>query len=305
MDREHFIITVYCVVCEHYQAILKTTPLRQAGFTPALTDEEVITIEICGEYFKCATDKDIFDYLQANYPAWFPHLNDRTLFVRQAANLWWIKAAIQRRLTQISGQVDDPVQTIDTVPLPVCTYTRSRRDRCFKGEADYGYCAAKKLRYYGFKLGLRVARSGMIIAYPLFPARPHDTLREFVEDLTAEFVGYVPADKGFIDAWRQAVLEERRNVVIVTPRRKGMKKLLRPKDLVKACMRLRKCVETVGSHLTERFAIARTRAHDLWHYQHRVIRKILAHTIGVFLNLKLNRTPLDLDGLLSINEVAH
>jgi hypothetical protein len=58
MDREHFIITVYCVVCEHYQAILKTTPLRQAGFTPALTDEEVITIEICGEYFKCATDKE-------------------------------------------------------------------------------------------------------------------------------------------------------------------------------------------------------------------------------------------------------
>ncbi len=96
-------------------------------------------------------------------------MNDRTRFIRQAANLWWIKIAIQHRLTQISGQADDPVQTIDTVPLPVCVYTCSQRDRCFKGETDYGYCAAKDLHYYGFNLGLRVARSGMITEYPLLP----------------------------------------------------------------------------------------------------------------------------------------
>jgi hypothetical protein len=298
MDRDDFIITVYCLVCEHYSAVLKDTPLRQAGFAPALTDEEVITIEICGEYFKCSTDKDIFNYFRSHFADWFPRLTDRTLFVRQAANLWWIKTAIQRRLTQASGQANDSVQTIDTLPLPVCVYTRSQRDRCFKPEADYGYCAAKQLHYYGFKLGLRVARSGMIIEYPLLPARPHDV--QFIEDLTAGFVGCVPADKGFIDAWRQVVLEERRGIVIVTPKRKGMKKSLHPKSLVKACLRLRKCVETVGSHLTERFAVARIRAHDLWHYHHRLIRKVLAHTVGVFLNLQLNRTPLDLDGLLSV-----
>jgi len=66
-----------------------------------------------------------------------------------------------------------------------------------------------------------------------------------------------------------------------------------------AARRWRKLIETVGSHLTERFAIARIRVHDLWHYQHRVIRKVLAHTVGVFLNLQLHRRPLDLDGLLS------
>jgi len=144
---------------------------------------------------------------------------DRTLFIRRAANLWWRKTAIQRRLTHVSGQADDAVQTIDTIPLPVCVYTRSRRDRCFKATADCGDCAAKDLHYYGFKLGLRVARSGMIIEYPLLPARPHDI--QFMEDL-AGFAGGIPADKGFIDAWRQAVLEERRGVVIMTPRRKGM-----------------------------------------------------------------------------------
>lgn len=74
---------------------------------------------------------------------------------------------------------------------------------------------------------------------------------------------------------------------------------MHPKLWVQVCMRLHTCVETVSSHLTERFAIARIRAHDLWHYPHRLIRKVLAHTVGVFLNLHLKRTPLDLDGLLS------
>ena len=58
-------------------------------------------------------------------------------------------------------------------------------------------------------------------------------------------------------------------------------------------------IETVGAHLTEHFAIARVRVHDLWHWQHRLIRKILAHTVGVFLNLQAGRPPLDLDGLLA------
>lgn len=296
MDRYDFIITVYCLVCEHYQAIRAAHPLRRGGFPPALTDEEVMTIEICGEYFKLSTDKDMFNYFRAHYADLFPRLTDRTLFVRQAANLWQVKAAIQRRLTVVSGQADDPVQIIDTLPLPVCTYTRSGRDRCFKPDADYGHCAAKDLKYYGFKLGLRVARSGMITHFPLLPARPHDI--QLLDDLVDGFAGIVPADKGFVDAFRQTLLAERQGVVVITSPRKGMT-TTHPLLLLKTCARIRKCIETVGSHLTEHFAIARTRAHDLWHFRHRLIRKVLAHTVGVFLNLQLGRPPLDLDALVT------
>jgi hypothetical protein len=302
VDRDDFIITVYCLVCEHYQAIKAAYPLRRGGFAPALTDEEVITMEVCGEYFKCGTDKDLYGYFRAHYRHFFPQLRDRTLFVRQAANLWRVKAAIQQRLTVVSGQAADPVQVIDTLPLPVCGYTRSGRDRCFKPEADYGYCAAKDLQYYGFKLGLRITplrylRSGMITRFPLLPARPHDI--QLLDELVEGFVGRVPADKGFIDAVRQALLAERHGVLVITPPRRRMSTVHRP-SLLKACGRLRKYVETVGSQLTEHFAIARIRAHDLWHFQQRLIRKVLAHTVGVFLNLQLQRDPLDLDGLIAL-----
>jgi DDE family transposase len=297
MDRDEFIITVYCLVCEHYQVINNTYSLRRGGFAPALSDEEVITLELCGEYFKLPTDKDLFAYFRTHYAHFFPQLTDRTLFARQAANLWQVKAAIQQRLTQVSGHGTDPVQIIDTLPLPVCSYTRSGRDRCFPTVADYGHCAAKQLDYYGFKLGLRIARCGMITAFPLLPARPHDI--RLLDDLVEGFAGLVPADKGFIDAYRHALLAERHGVIVVTPPRKGMA-TAHPPTLLKLCARLRKGVETVGAHLTERFAVARIRVHDLWHFQHRLIRKVLAHTVGVFLNLQLGRPPLDLDGLVTV-----
>jgi hypothetical protein len=296
MDQNDFIITVYLLVCEHYQAINARYPLRRGGFAPALTDEEVITIESCGEYFKLGTDEDLFDHFQSHYQDWFPQLRDRTLFVRHAANLWQVKALLQQRLTQVSGQAADPVQVIDTLPLPVCTITRAPRARGFKPEADYGYCAAKDRHYYGFKLGVRVARSGMIIHYPLLPARPHEG--QLTDDLVADFAGVVPADKGFIDAVRQALLAERHGVTLVTPPRQRMQSAFGP-AVLKVCAQWRKRVATVGSHLTERFRIAHIRVRDLWHYQHRLIRKILAHTVGVFLNLQLRRKPLDLDGLVA------
>ena len=296
MSRDYFIIMVYCLVCEHFQASVGGQPLRRRGLPPALSDEEVITIEICGEYFGFHQDEDIYDYFRAHYHHFFPQLKERTGFVRQAANLWQVKAMIQERLTQISGQAADEVQTIDTLPLPVCTYTRSGRDRCFPDKADYGYCAAKKLHYYGFKLGLRISRAGMIIHYPLLPARPHDS--QLLDDLIAGFEGVVPADKAFVDAFRQENLAKKRHVELVVPARKGMEKKP-PFSIIKACSRWRKLVETVGSHLTEHFHIAQTRAHDLWHYQHRLIRKVLSHTVCVFINLQLGRPPLHLDDLVA------
>jgi hypothetical protein len=295
MDRDDFIIAVFLVVCEHYKVIQKQYRLRCGGFAPSLTDEEVITMEICGEYFKLSCDKDIFAYFRTHYAHFFPKLTDRSLFVRQAANLWQVKAGIQKRLVYVSGQCNDPVQVIDTLPLPICVLTRARRDRCFKLEADFGYCAAKDMHYYGFKLGLRISRLGMITHYPLLAARPHDI--QSLDTLLEGFEGMVPADKGFIDSYRQALLSERHGIIVVTPVRKNMQSDL-PRPLLKFCRRIRKFVDTVGSHLTERFGIDQIRVHDLWHFQHRLIRKILAHTVCVFLNLMFGRPPLDLDGLV-------
>ena len=296
MDRDTFIITVFCLVSEMYAQVTARRPVRRGGFAPALSDEEVIAIEICGEYFKLHKDCDLYDYFAAHYRDFFPRLPNRSLFVRQAADLWHVKTAIWQLLVGRSGQGTSPVQVIDTLPLPVCTYTRAPRDRCFKTVADYGHCAAKQLSYYGFKLGLRVSALGMVTHFPLLAARPHDV--NHTNALVEGFGGLCPADKGFIDPFRQPLLLNRYGVKIVTPAKSNMSEE-HPRALRRFCRRIRKIVETVASHLTERFAVDAIRVHDLWHFQHRLIRKVLAHTMMVFLNLKLGRDPLDLDGLVT------
>jgi hypothetical protein len=307
MDRDDFIIHVYCLVCDHYQALMRQLPrpLRRAGFEPLLSDEEVIAIEICAEMFKMPKDKDLFTYFVTHYRHFFPHLRQRSGFVRHAAALWWVKALIQQRIVRLHQADSDPVQAIDTMPLPVCTYTRSGRDRCFTGKADYGFCAAKEERYYGFKLGLRVSRCGFITHYPLLAARPHDV--KHLPALVEEFKGLAPADKGFLDPLTQEELQAQGVLVVVPPRKNSKTPSPHPESLLKACRKWRKKVETVASHLSERFAVARIRVHDLWHFQHRLIRKVLAHTVAVALNIQFRRPPLDLDGLVCINsvQVAH
>lgn len=296
MDRDTFIITVYCLVVSQLEALTAVQPVRRGGFAPELTDAEVITLEICGEYWKLGKDTDLFAYFRTHYGHFFPKLCSRSLFVRQAANLWLLKARLQQRLVEVSGQATDPVQAIDTLPLPVCTYTRAPRDRCLHEHADYGHCAAKKMDYYGFKLGLRITRCGMITCAPLLSARAHDV--NHTGALVEGYHALVPADKGFLDAFRQSLYAQRQGVQLVVPVRQNMTEA-QPPRLLQACARWRKLVETVGSQLTERFGVARIRAHDLWHYQHRLIRKILAHTTAVYLNLQLGRPPLQLEGLVA------
>ena len=144
MDRDSFIIEVYCLVVENYKMVTEQHKIRRGGFAPTLTDEEVITLEICGSYFKLHSDKDLFGYFQSHYQHFFPNLRDRPSFVRQAANLWQVKREIQRLLVSRSGQAADWIQVIDTLPLPVCTYTRAMRDRCFKTLADYSHRCRQK-----------------------------------------------------------------------------------------------------------------------------------------------------------------
>src|SRR5215510_7839714 len=115
MDRDTFIMTVYCLVEEHYRPLTAACPIRHGGFMPQLSDIEGITMISCGACFKLSRDIDLCASCRAHSRACFPALLDRPLFVRHAAHLWQLQAALQRRLVQVSPHATDPVQVIDTL----------------------------------------------------------------------------------------------------------------------------------------------------------------------------------------------
>ena len=62
MDLDDFIVTTFCMIDDTLKELLGSRRLRQRGPTPTLSDSEVLTMEIVGEYLSLDQDKAIFDY---------------------------------------------------------------------------------------------------------------------------------------------------------------------------------------------------------------------------------------------------
>jgi len=300
-DEELFIVAVYCLIDEIYHRLFPNG-VRHHGFEPQLSDVEALTIAIVGEYLGLARDKAIFEYFFKHYRDWFPGLSDRTLLVRQWANLWVVEQHIWQELVRLSGADQSTIQVIDTLPVPICGLRRYRRRRIFCDdvllEPEVGYCASKDWYYFGFKGGLRIASNGMIVHAPLLPAGSHDS------QLTDILIEGMPThaiclgDKGFLDTETQTALQQEYELYLLTPLRSNMKPT--PFAMPAALNSIRQLVETVGSQLVERFKVQSQRVRKGWTLLAKWFRKILAHTVCVWLNLQYGRPPLDFAGLVAV-----
>jgi hypothetical protein len=294
MSIDEFIIAVFCLIDNQLKALLNGKKLRQRGFAPKLTDSEVMTIEIVGEFLEFDRDKAIWGYFKKHWSHFFPKMPDRTTFVRQAANLHAVKQLLQERLAILLGAYQDQLHIIDGLPIPVCKFARAHFSSIFKGDAAYGYCASKQEHFYGFR-GHVVINSKGIITAATFAAANIDE-RDVCPGLVSRFEGILLGDKGYI---RPSLKEElaSSNLHLQTPVRENMKEE-RSHDFLKWMMSTRRLIETVIGQLSDRFHIEKVRTRDLWHQASRFWRKLLAHTVCVRINLLQGKEPLQLENLV-------
>lgn len=291
---DEFIIAVFCCVDDALAAVTQGQPIRTKGFAPALSDSEVLTMEIVGEYQGLDADQAIWQYFRRHWLTWFPNLASRCTFVRQAANLWQYKALLQQQLAAELGALSDPVHLVDGIPIPLCGFSRAPSCRSFQGVAAYGYCAAKKQTYYGFHGHLLISATGVITAFSLTPANGSE--REALWELVSSMQGLLIGDKGYLSAPLQQELHQA-GIELETALRSNMHD---PRDSawVALLKRQRRLIETVIGQLVERFSIEKVRARDLWHLTSRINRKLLAHTVCRWLN-RLSVNPLQFEQLMS------
>jgi hypothetical protein len=295
MLTEDFIISVYCCVDDIFRETIKT-PLRTRGFQPKLSDSEVITIEVVGEFLGYDQDKSIWRYFRNHWHSWFPNLGSRSNFVKQSANLYNVKELIHEKLVNKMNALDCSLHIVDGFPMPVCKTTRANRSRCFKGDAGYSYCAAKDEKYYGFEGHIIISSEGVICRHAFAAANIDE--RDILYEIANDFSGLLIADKGYI---RPSLKEDLMNVNIdlQTSLRKNMVDS-RPKEFVTQLMKTRRLIETVIGQLSQRFHIEKVWARDLWHLKNRFIRKLLSHTVGVFFSKLLGNHPLYFEWLITI-----
>lgn len=295
MPLEDFIIAVLCCVEEMWHESPASSRLRQRGFPPKLSDSEVLTMEIVGEFLGFDADQHIWKYFRSHWRHWFPALGSRSTFARQAANLWYIKQLLHQQLARKLGAYNNPIHIIDGFPVPICRFVRANRSQVFRGIATYGYCASKDETYKGFHGHVIIDWSGAITGLIFTAANVDERVSMF--DILDDINGLLIGDKGYISEELKVYLRDYMGIELQTPLRSNMKDDRDP-AFVKQLTRVRRLIETVIGQLSEQFHIEKVRARDLWHLTSRTARKVLAHTVGVFLNRQLGRAPLQFEGLI-------
>jgi len=289
MDITTFLISVFCFVDDY----LKDKRLRQRGPQPTLSDSEVLTMEIVGEFLGIDTDSGILRYFRSHYGDWFPTLRrvHRTTFVRQAANLWVVK---QQLWILLLGQIDhDPLISItDSLPIPVCRFARAYRCRLLAGETAYGRDEVARQTFLGLRVHVRINLPGIITDFRLAPANVHDL--HVAEELFEGVQGWALGDRNY---WSPPLKEKGlgQGLIWLTPYKLAKRE---KKPWPRWLSHKRYLIDTVFSQLTERFHAKRVWARDAWHFFSRWLRKILSHTIAIFFCQQLGLPPLHFADLI-------
>jgi hypothetical protein len=77
-------------------------------------------------------------------------------------------------LTELQRKGDGFVT--DSMPLPVCPRVRASRCQKVRGREYCGYCAAKREKFFGWRLHLIVNPKGLPVSFTLLPAGFHDLI---------------------------------------------------------------------------------------------------------------------------------
>lgn len=211
---------IFVLVDDWYQTygikLLKGKP----GAKPTFSDSEVITLMLAQDFIPYSSETQYVEFIRANYLDLFPKLVDQSQYNRRSRSLrllveefrrFWI---IQKDFHRYSCYL------MDTKPVPVMGYKRSKKHSNFLGSANYGYCASRNLRYFGYKLITLTTMYGIPVIYDLVPANLDERLAaEAVIDYLSGCDLF--ADKGFIGSeWQDQIFEQTQNH-IWTPKRKN------------------------------------------------------------------------------------
>jgi hypothetical protein len=290
VDLSTFIVSVFCLIDDR----LKGRRIRQRGPTPKLSDVEVLTIEIVGEFLGMDTDTGIYLFFKRHYGEWFPTLGEvhRTTFARQAANLWKVKECLWQELLLLVPH-DPAFALVDSMPLPACLFARAYRCKRFRGEAAFGKDTLLKQTFYGFRMHARVSWPGVITRLSVAPADAHEL--SVLPELAERTSGLVVGDRNYHSPKTEEELA-RMGVALLAPY--SSKKRDPNPERSAFLSRLRYRIDTVFSQLVGRYSVKRVWARDTWHLASRLLRKVLSHTVAFLLNHNSGNQPLQLSKLL-------
>lgn len=291
------IVSTIFALCKEARVDKRIRPGPKAEYP----DSFIITLLILKNLFGFSSESSFLRYFKKHHGDIFIRLPERSWFNRKAKKLILPQIEIHELLLQKLGVDEIKLRIVDSTPLPVVKLHRAGKCVSFerKTEVNYGYCASKKMYYYGKKLTLLVTPNGIPTSHVLTPANVHDlkALKNNLEKITADIEEKtLIADKGYYDGDLETTLEREYHTELVVPEKKRHRKKNTTEE--KRLLKKRSIVETINNQLQDHMNIDETRAKSNDGLVSRIQASILSFTFGIYFNKSLGRPMLALKSIL-------
>ena len=258
------LIHLYYYVCHCYSTQLRWQVQRFSSnsFEGKITDEELITIYL----FAIASEqkyqlKQIYNFTLKYWSGWFPNLGSYQNFANRLNRLSdCLPLFSELLMVEIKAESSSQTALVDSLPIITCS--ARRKAKVARDITGKGYCAAKKLYYFGCKLhllsGLRSGQMPLPRQAGFTPANVHDltALRPVLEQLHNTTIF---ADKAYADKELQQNLRKNNSVILTPPKKvKAKPDVLERFDkaaddlLAKAVSSIRQPIESLVNWLQEK-----------------------------------------------------
>ena len=179
--HELLLIKLYFYVCEEYNDYLRWnvqrfSPNHQEG---QISDEEIITIYLFSvAYEEKYKVKSIHKHIIKYWKSWFPTLPSYQTFNDRLNRVSTVFPLLVERIIESHGHFPKEKDILIGDSLPIMTCSHKRAGKVAPELTSKGYCATKKLHYFGSKLHLLGQRRYGTIPFPkkvgVTPACVHD-----------------------------------------------------------------------------------------------------------------------------------
>lgn len=246
---------------------------------PKLSDKQLIALALAAESSGIDSERHLFKQLPASLIGQI----DRSVFNRRRRQLAPKVVELRQRMA-LSLAPSESHYFVDSMPLEICKLGRAKRSRVCQqtGGAmpDYGYCAAHKSHYFGYKLHAVCTPNGAIRTFDISRASTHDI--HYLNDLKAQLHNCVlVGDKGYLSRQWQQDLFDTAAIRLEIPMRRNQ---LDFKPFSPLLRKARKRIETLFSQLCDQFMIRRNYAKSFQGLATRIAAKLTALTLIQWLN---------------------
>ena len=271
---------------QNYEIILKELTKTCKHITsnkqirlPKLSDLELVALNITAEYMSINSELQLFRCISGTV---LDGKIERSVYNKRRRKLFPYIEKIRETLSSKFSDFTD-VFIVDSTPIEICKISRANRSAiCSTEEVKpaFGYCAAQKSRYFGYKLHAVCDKNGIFHSFDFTPANVHDV--NYLNDIKGNLQNcLLIGDRGYISKEFQVDLFNYSRINLSVPMRKNQHDFV---AFSKMKSKIRKRIETNISQLCGQFTININFAKTFQGLATRIVSKITSFTMIQYLN---------------------